>query len=313
VLPDPLASQSPITIAVSGATGLIGSAFVSRLRARGHTVRRLVRLPKDARENDVVWDVERSELPAGALDDVRAVVNLAGAPIARRWTAERKHEIRDSRVRGTEKLAHAIATMDPKPAVLLSGSAVGYYGDRGDELLSESSSPGDDFLAALCAEWERATGPAAEAGVRVVLLRTGVVLSTAGGALAKMLPPFRLGLGGPLGSGGQWMSWIALEDHLHAMEHCLFVDRVHGAVNLVSPNPVRNSHFATTLGRVLSRPALIPVPEIALTLMYGEMARATLLASQRALPDGLAASGFDFLHPTLEGALRAALGPKPAA
>lgn len=307
MLPDPLASQPPATVAVTGATGLIGSAFVGRLRAHGHTVRRLVHAPGEAREDDVVWDAERSELPAGALDGVDAVVNLAGAPIARRWSAARRQEIRDSRIRGTEKLAHAIAAMTQKPTVLVNGSAVGYYGDRGDEVLSESSTAGHDFLADLCVEWERATGPAADAGVRVVLVRTGVVLSAKGGALAKMLPPFRLGVGGPLGGGEQWMSWISLEDHLHAMEHCLFSDRVRGAVNLVSPNPVRNSHFATTLGRVLSRPALIPVPEVALTLMYGEMARGTILASQRALPDALAASGFDFRHPTLEGAIRAAL------
>lgn len=308
MLPDPLASQPPITIAVTGATGLIGSALVQRLRAHGHVVRRFVRAARDAGEGDVVWDLERSELPVGALDGVQAVVNLAGAPIAQRWTAERKHDIRASRVLGTEKLARAIAAMGQKPTTLLSGSAIGYYGDRGDEVLNEASTPGRDFLAGVCVEWERAASPAARAGVRVVLLRTGVVLSKDGGALVKMLPPFRLGMGGPLGSGEQWMSWIALEDHLHAMEHCLFVDRVRGAVNLVAPNPVRNSHFVTTLGRVLSRPALIPVPAMALTLMYGEMARETILASQRALPDALAASGFDFQHPTVEGALRAALG-----
>jgi uncharacterized protein (TIGR01777 family) len=307
VLPDPLATQPPITIAVTGATGLIGSALVDRLRAHGHTVRRFVRAQKDARAGDVVWDAERSELPAGALDGVQAVVNLAGAPIAHRWSAERKRAIRESRVLGTERLARAIAAMPQKPSTFVSGSAVGYYGDRGDEVLSESSAPGGDFLAGVCVEWERATAPAADAGVRVVLARTGVVLSPDGGALAKMLPPFRLGMGGPLGSGEQWMSWIAIDDHLHAMEHCLFVDRVRGAVNLVAPNPVRNSHFATTLGRVLSRPALIPVPELALTLMYGEMARETILASQRALPGALAASGFDFQHPTVEGAIRAVL------
>lgn len=307
MLPDPLATQPPITIAVTGATGLIGSALVQRLEAHGHTVRRFVRSPKAARQGDVVWDAERNDLPVGALDGVHAVVNLAGAPIAKRWTAERKHDIRASRVTGTEKLAQAIASMNEKPFALLNASAVGYYGDRGDEVLSESSTPGRDFLAGVCVEWERATSPVSDAGVRVVLLRTGVVLSKDGGALTKMLPPFRLGMGGPLGGGEQWMSWIALEDHLHAVEHCLFVDRVRGAVNLVAPNPVRNSHFATTLGRVLARPAVIPVPAMALTLMYGEMARETILASQRALPDALAASGFDFRHPTLEGAIRAML------
>jgi uncharacterized protein (TIGR01777 family) len=307
VLPDPLANQPPITIAVTGATGLIGSALVERLRAHGHTVRRFVHAPKDAREDDVVWDAERAELPVGALDGVEAVVNLAGAPIARRWTAQRKREIRDSRVRGTERLARGIAAQAQKPRVLLNGSAVGYYGNRGDEVLNESSSPGHDFLASVVVEWERATAPAADADVRVVLLRTGVVLSKDGGALAKMLPPFRLGMGGPMGDGQQWMSWIALEDHLHALEHCLFVEQVRGAVNVVAPNPVRNAHFATTLGRVLARPAVIPVPAIALDLMYGAMARETILASQRALPDALAASGFDFKHPTVEGALRAAL------
>lgn len=307
MLPDPLATQAPITIVVTGATGLIGSAFVRRVRAHGHAVRRFVHSPNDAREGDVVWDAERNELPAGALDGVHAVVNLAGVPLAHRWTAKRKGHIRASRVKGTETLARAIAAMEQKPDVLLSASAIGYYGNRGDEVLSESSMPGHDFLADLCAEWERATTPAADAGVRVVLLRTGVVLSKDGGALAKMLPTFKLGAGGRLGSGDQWMSWIALEDHLHAMEHCLFVDHVRGAVNLVAPNPVRNSHFATTLGRVLARPALIPVPETALMLIYGEMAKQTILASQRALPDALAASGFDFKHPTVEGAIRAAL------
>jgi len=308
VLPDPLASQAPISIAITGATGLIGSALVERLRAHGHTVRRLVRSPRDAREGDVVWDAERSELATPALRGVDAVVNLAGAPIAKRWTAERRRDIRNSRVAGTQSLARAIAAMEPRPRVLLNASAVGYYGSRGDEVLSESSAPGSGFLAGVTVEWERATAAAAEAGVRVVLLRTGVVLSAEGGALAKMLPPFRLGMGGPLGSGEQWMSWIALEDHLHAMEHALFVDSVSGPVNLVSPNPVRNLHFATTLGRVLTRPAVIPVPAMALELLYGEMARETILASQRALPAALSASGFDFQYPTLEGALRATLG-----
>ena len=314
MLPDPLASQPPITIAVAGATGLIGSALVARLRAHGHTVRRLVHSARNVGEGDVLWDAERGEVPPGALDGVDAVVNLAGAPIGRRWTEARKREARASRVQGTERLARAIAALPARPRVLLNGSAVGYYGDRGDEVLSETSSPGHDFLADLCADWERAVAPAGDAGARVVLLRTGVVLSKQGGALAKMLPPFRLGMGGPLGSGAQWMSWILLEDHLRAMEHCLFVDRVQGPVNVVSPNPVRNAHFATTLGRVLARPAVLPVPAVALELLYGEMARGTILASQRALPDALSAAGFDFRFPTVEGALRAALAENdPAA
>lgn len=297
-------AASPITVAVTGATGLIGSALVERLRSHGHTVRRLVHSPRAARDDDVVWDAERAELPAGALEGVGAVVNLAGEPIARRWTAQRKRAIHDSRSVGTDRLARAIAALESKPQVLLNASAVGFYGDRGDEVLTESSSAGDDFLAGVVVDWERATAPAAAAGVRVVLLRSGVVLSRHGGALARMLPPFRLGFGGPIGKGQQWMSWIALEDHLRAVEHALFTDTLSGAANLVSPNPVRNAHFATTLGRVLARPAVIPVPAVALALLYGEMARATLLASQRALPQALAASGFEFHHPTLEGALR---------
>lgn len=307
MLPDSLTTQPSITIAVTGATGLIGSALVERLRAHGHTVRRLVRSPRQTRDGDFVWDAERNDLPPAALAGAEAVINLAGAPIAHRWTADRKRAIRDSRVLGTERLARAIASLDVKPRVLLSGSAVGYYGDRGDELLTEASSPGDDFLAGVTKAWERATIPASDAGVRVVLLRSGVVLARDGGALARMLAPFRFGLGGPLGSGDQWMSWIALADHLHAIEYALFTESVSGPANLASPNPVRNSHFASTLGRVLARPALLPVPAMALELLYGEMARATLLASQRALPHALAAAGFDFTHPTLEGALRSEL------
>jgi uncharacterized protein (TIGR01777 family) len=307
MLPSPSASQTPISVAVTGATGLIGSALVERLRSHGHSVRRLVHSPREADDGDVVWNAEGGELPPSALDGVEAIVHLAGSPIARRWTAERKRSIRDSRAIGTDRLARAIAGMAVKPRVLLSGSAVGYYGDRGDELLTETSSNGGDFLAQVVSAWERATEPAADAGVRVVTLRTGVVLARDGGALAKMLLPFRLGLGGPLGQGTQWMSWIALEDHLRAMEHALFTDGLRGPANLVSPNPVRSSYFTTTLGRVLSRPAFIPIPALALELLYGEMARATLLASQRALPNSLVASGFEFAHPTLEGALRSEL------
>jgi hypothetical protein len=239
-----------------------------------------------------------------ALAGIDAVVHLAGEPIAQRWTSARKEAIRESRVRGTELLARTIAGMDRRPNVLLSGSAVGYYGDRGDEILDEQSAPGSDFLAGVVREWEDATRLATDAGVRVVRLRSGVVLSPRGGALERLLVPFRLGIGGPIGSGDQWMSWISLHDQLRAIEYALTSTTLTGAVNLVAPNPVTNAQFAATLGRVLTRPALVPVPGFALELLYGEMARATILSGQRVLPKALVRSGFEFVHSTLEQALR---------
>jgi uncharacterized protein (TIGR01777 family) len=308
---EPTQAEAPRTVAITGATGLIGTALATRLRASGYAVRRLLRSPRDAGPGDVVWDPARGALPPNALDGVDAIVHLAGEPVAHRWTAERKREIRDSRVRSTELLAQAVRALQRKPRVLLSGSAIGYYGDRGDELLDETSAPGSDFLAQTCVDWERATAPAADAGVRVVLLRTGIVLTPHGGALARLLPIFRLGGGGPIGSGRQWMSWIGLADHVRAMLHALVTDSIRGPANLVAPNPVSSADFATTLGRVLKRPALVPVPAFALELLYGEMARATLLAGQRALPKRLMASQFEFAQPTLEGALRAELSREP--
>jgi len=303
-MPTDSQSTSPISVvAVSGATGLIGSALVERLRASGARVRRLVR-PGHAGGDDVEWDPMRGALAPHALDGVDAVVHLAGEPLAQRWTSEKKTAIRESRVRGTELLARTIAAMDRTPRVLLSGSAVGYYGDRGDETLDETSAPGTDFLSRVAREWEEATRSASDAGVRVVLLRTGVVLSPKGGALAKLLPVFRLGAGGPIGSGRQWMSWISLDDHVRAMEHALATEGLSGPVNLVAPNPMRNAEFAATLGSVLTRPAIVPVPSFALELLYGEMARATILSGQRVLPKALVRSGFEHSHPTLEQALR---------
>jgi uncharacterized protein (TIGR01777 family) len=304
---EPLSADTQRTIAITGATGLIGTALVARLRAAGYGVRRLLRSARGAGPGDVVWDPARGPLLPTALDGVDGIVHLAGEPVAQRWTAERKRAIRDSRVRTTELLVQAVCALDRKPRVLLGGSAIGYYGDRGDTLLDESSAPGNDFLAQVCVEWERATTPAAEAGVRVALLRTGIVLSPRGGALARLLPFFRLGVGGPIGSGRQWMSWIGLADHLRAMLHALSTESLSGPVNLVAPNPVTSAEFATTLGRVLARPALVPVPAFALEILYGEMARTTLLASQRVLPKALSATGFEFAEPTLEGALRAEL------
>lgn len=305
---EPHSIPSTTVVAVTGATGLIGSALVERLRARGVRVLRLVRRRSDDSSDDVAWDPMQGQLPPNALDGVDAVVHLAGEPIAQRWTGDRKRAIRESRVRGTELLARIIAGMRRKPGVLLSGSAMGYYGDRGDESLDEGSAAGSDFLAGVARDWERATAAASDAGVRVVLARTGVVLSPRGGALAKLLLPFRLGVGGPIGSGRQWMSWISLHDHLRAIEHSLASSALAGPVNFVAPNPVTNAEFATTLGRVLTRPALVPVPSFALELMYGEMARATILAGQRVSPRALAADGFEFAHPTLEQALRFELG-----
>jgi uncharacterized protein (TIGR01777 family) len=296
---------SPNTIAITGATGLIGKALVDRLRARGHIVRRIVR--SAPAPGDVLWDPSHDLIDARALVGVDAVVNLAGEPIAHRWTEHRKRAIRDSRVRGTALLARAVTALPVKPRVVLSGSAVGYYGDRGDEVLDETAGPGEGFLPRLTADWEAATAPIADAGVRVVLLRTGIVLSPKGGALAKLLPIFKLGGGGPLGSGTQWMSWITLDDGVRAMEHALFAEGMRGAVNLTTTAPVRNAEFAAALGRVLGRPAVLPVPAFALELLYGEMARATLLAGQRVMPAALTSAGFQFDEPTLERALRSML------
>lgn len=279
------------TIAITGSSGLIGSALVRAIEAQGDRVRRL----------------RRGELPQGALDGVDAVVNLAGENIFQRWTAAARQRIRESRVRTTGPLAEMIASMPVKPRVLLSASAVGIYGNRGDEVLDEASPLGDDFLASVCKEWEAATRTARDAGVRVVHLRTGIVLAKEGGALAKMLLPFRFGVGGPLGNGAQWMSWIAREDHVAAMLFLIDAHTASGPVNLVAPEPERNSEFSKTLGRVMHRPSVIRVPKFALKLALGEMAEQTALASQRVTPRRLTELGYEFRHPNLESALRAVL------
>lgn len=299
-------TRAPMVVAVAGGTGLIGTALVAHLRARGHTVHRLVRSSRDLGPGDRVWNPAGDHLDRGVLAGCDAVVNLAGAPIAQRWSSAHKREILESRVRSTSLIASAVAEMDVKPSVVLSGSAIGYYGNRGAEMLDESSGPASDFLSTVVQRWEDAAAPIASAGVRLVMVRSGIVLSAKGGALAKILPPFKLGAGGRVGNGQQWMSWISLHDHVRAMEHLLATD-VRGAVNLVAPNPVTNDAFTEALGHVLSRPTLLAVPAIALELAFGEMARATLLASQRVLPTALTASGFSFDFPVLEAALRRAL------
>ncbi|MHB0947785.1 MAG: TIGR01777 family oxidoreductase [Gemmatimonadaceae bacterium] len=298
-------TAGPPRVAITGASGLVGSALVAALRASGSRVQRLVRgAPRTA--DDVRWDSATGTIDAAGLEGVDAIVNLAGEPIAQRWNPAVRARIRGSRVEGTALLARAIVAMAAPPRLLLSGSAVGIYGDRKDEMLDEASAPGADWLAQVARDWEEAAIAAESARTRVITLRTGVVLSPHGGVLARLLPPFRLGLGGPLGDGMQWMSWISLTDMVEAILFLIHAggDGVRGAVNLVAPEPVRNRDFAHTMGRVLHRPALIPVPKVALRAAFEGMADATLLASQRAIPRRLSEAGYRFRFPDLEPALR---------
>jgi len=294
-----------LTIAVSGASGLVGRALTAALGTGGHRVRRLVRRP--AREGEIQW----SPGPIGpaALADVDAVIHLAGDSIADgRWTAARKERIRRSRVEGTTRLAEAIAASSPRPRTLLVASAMGIYGDRGDELLDESSPTGEGFLAEIGRAWEAASDPARAAGVRTVAMRFGLILSPAGGALRKLLLPFRLGGGGRLGSGQAWMSWIGIDDVVGSIVHLLAREDLSGPVNVVTPSPVRNAEFTAVLGRVLRRPTLMTVPGSLLRLLYGEMADEALLASNRLAPGVLERSGYRYRHADLEAALRHLLG-----
>lgn len=295
-------------IAVTGAGGLVGSALAASLEGAGHQVIRMVRRKAVPGGTEIEWDPAAGRIDAEALSGLDALVHLAGENIAAgRWNAVRKERIRSSRVRGTRLIAETLAGLDRPPRVLLNASAIGFYGDRGDEWLDEDASPGSGFLADTCVEWERATAPAADAGVRVVRLRIGVVLSSAGGALRRMLLLFRLGLGGRLGDGRQQMSWIALDDLVRVLEHALLDENLHGAVNGVAPEPVRNAEFTKILASVLRRPALLPVPAFALRTLLGEMGQELLLSSTRVRPTRLAQAGFRFLFPDLESALRFSL------
>jgi uncharacterized protein len=309
--PPPAEPQStPWTVAVSGSTGLVGTALVESLRRDGHRIRRITRSQTGARSQHISWNPDTRSLDPRALDGIDGIVHLAGENVGERWTDEKKRRIRDSRVEGTQLLAAAAAQAEPAPRVMVTASAVGIYGDRGDEILDEDSElgPGTDFFAAVAREWEAATEPAERHGIRVVRLRFGVVLSPQGGALQRMLTPFRMGVGGKIGSGRQWMSWVALSDVVRAIRYALFEPGLEGPYNVAAPQPVTNAEFTRTLGKVLGRPTLFTVPALALRLAYGEMADATLLTSQRMLPKRLQAAGFRFRYPELEAALRAELG-----
>jgi hypothetical protein len=302
------AAHGPLTVAVTGATGLVGNVLLPFLTTGGHRVRRLVRGKADAARGEVAWNPARGELDTAALEGVDAVVHLAGENVAQRWTPEAKERILRSRSEGTLTLSQGLARMARKPKVLVCAAGIGFYGSRGEEVLTEESSMGGGFLAQVCRAWEEATAPAREAGIRVVLLRIGVVLDPRGGALAKMLPPFLMGGGGRVGSGQQWMSWISLEDLLGFIQLALFTRELQGPVNAVSPQPVRQEEFAKTLGRVLSRPAVLPMPGAAIRALFGEMGQETVLSGARVRPQVAEGLGFPFILPDLEAALRFSLG-----
>jgi len=302
-----------VDVAITGASGLIGSALVPALEGDGHRVMRVGR--GDVSGTDALrWDPAAGAIDAAALEGVGAVVHLAGAGIGdKKWTPQRKQEIRESRTRGTTVLCDALASLSAKPAVLVSASGVDYYGAHGDEPLTEDSPAGDGFLAEVCVEWEAATAPAEQAGIRVVRMRTGPVLSADGGVLKRMLFPFKVGLGGRIGTGKQWMSWISIVDHVGAIRHVLEREEVSGPVNSTAPTPVTNAEYTKTLGSVVRRPTAIPTPITPLKVLYGmELVHSLLLTGQRVLPQRLLDTGYRFEHPELEPALRALL-KKPAA
>lgn len=295
-------------ILISGASGLIGNALQERWRTEGEEVSVLVRRPPKAGE--VQWTPGQALDPA-ALSGFDAVVHLAGKSIAGRWTEQFKLEVRESRIQGTATLATAAAESFRRhgtPRAFIAASAIGYYGNRGDEVLTENSAPGSGFLAETCLAWERAADPAREAGMRVAHMRIGVVLAKGGGALPPLLLPFRLGLGGRIGNGQQWWSWIALDDVVGAFDFALHNEATNGAVNVVAPSPARVAEFVSALGEVLRRPTVFPLPAFAVRAMLGEMGEALLLDSARVVPGKLQAAGYRFAYPELQGGLRAALG-----
>lgn len=297
--------EQAVNIIVGGASGLIGAALVDSLTAGGHDVVRLVRGKRDISEGEILWDPLNGVLDGTNFEGTDAVVHLSGENVAEgRWTAEKKARLWDSRVKSTQLLCERLSSLERPPRVWLCASAIGYYGSRGDAILDEDSGRGDGFLVELCEAWEAATAPAAARGIRVVNLRFGMVLSGAGGPLQKMLLPFKLGLGGVLGDGKQYVSWVAIDDVTAAIGHILVTGTLAGPVNVLSPNPVTNYELTKTLGKVLSRPTVLPIPAFAARLVFGEMADGIFMASVRAAPKKLLESGFIFKYPQLEGALR---------
>jgi uncharacterized protein (TIGR01777 family) len=292
-------------IATTGASGLIGSALVPALESDGHEVVRLVRREAHG-PDEASWDPETGSVDTAALAGVDVVVHLAGETIGQRWTSATKQRVLESRVEGTRVIAEAVAALDPAP-VLLCASAIGYYGNRGDEIVTESSPRGSGFLADVVEAWEQAARPARDAGARVAHLRQGIVLSRDGGALQRLLTPFKLGVGGRVGSGRQWWSWVGLDDVVGAYRFALETE-LEGPVNVTSPNPATNAEFVKAVGRALGRPAVLPLPSFAVSAAFGQMGREMLLEGQRVLPERLTQAGFTFAHPALDEALAAALG-----
>ena len=298
-------------VLISGGSGLVGTALTESLRSEGHTVALLVRPDGVASAGDIRWDPASGFINTNAMEGADAVVNLNGASIGGgRWNAARKKILRSSRIDATRVLADAFTRLKQKPRVFVSASAIGYYGNRGDEVLTESSASGNDFLADTCRDWETEALRAQSSGIRTVVTRFGVILSVKGGALTQMLPPFKLGLGGRLGSGQQWLSWIALEDVVGLLRAAISDEKASGSLNVVAPTPVRNSEFTQVLASVLHRPAIFPAPAFALRLLLGEMADALLLSSQQVHSERVPAATYTFRYENLEPALHAILSRK---
>jgi uncharacterized protein (TIGR01777 family) len=302
-----------MNILISGAGGLVGTALVKALSADNHTIKKLVRSKTGDSKNTIFWDPDAGIIKADRLENFDVVIHLAGEniagknPVQGRWTKARKEKILQSRIKGTKLISEALAKLAKPPKLLICASAIGYYGDRGAEKLTEESSNGSGFLAKVCMEWEKATGEAIKKGIRVVNTRFGIILSKKGGALGTMLLPFKLGAGGIIGSGKQFMSWVSLDDAVGAIRHIIINDSIKGAVNIVSPNPVTNKDYTKILGHKLNRPTIIPMPAGAVNLLFGEMGRELLLSSQKVVPQKLLNSNFEFKYPQLSNALENAL------